>query len=460
MNKKSKSVYVCSDCGEEFSKWQGRCFNCGAWETITELRQPAVKKAAGRPTSGPLQPSQIKPLSECESTVVERITTGFGEIDRVLGGGVVPGAMMLLGGDPGIGKSTLLLQIMTSLAGREKRVLYISGEESSEQISLHAERLGISGSKLFLLTETNLERITDSLATNQLDVVVVDSIQTIYSEGLESAPGSVSQVRECAAHLLRHAKENHIATFLVGHVTKEGAIAGPRVLEHMVDTVLSFEGDANYQYRILRAAKNRFGPSGEIALMSMSDNGLHEVVNCADLFLLNRDKPQVGTAFVPVVEGSRILAVELQALVNQTHFGLPQRVASGINPKKLSLLIAVLERYSGISLGEFDIFFNIAGGLTIAEPAIDLGITAALISSHVNRPLPAERALLGEIGLGGEIRPVNQMSKRLKELARLGFKHCIVPPPGKHSDWAEVHKQMRLISCGHVQKLREIIFEA
>jgi DNA repair protein RadA/Sms len=459
MNKKSKTAYVCSECGQESGRWQGRCYNCGAWETITEMRIAAVKPTQRSPRQSAGQ-SQAKPLAACETVVVERTTTGFPEVDRVLGGGIVPGAMMLVGGDPGIGKSTMLLQVMAALAGRGRKVLYISGEESAEQISLHGRRLGIGGSSLNLLTETSLERAMEAITATQATIVTIDSIQTMFCEELESAPGSVAQVRECTAILLRHAKETHVAMFLVGHVTKEGAIAGPRVLEHMVDTVLSFEGDASYQYRILRSVKNRFGPSGEIALLAMADNGLTEITNCSDLFMLNREKPQVGTAFVPVMEGSRIIVVELQALVNKTHFGLPQRVASGINPKKLSLLIAVLERYSGVSLGEYDIFFNIAGGLTIAEPAIDLGIAAALLSSHANRPLPIGMALAGEIGLGGEIRPVNHMAKRLKELARMGFNTCVVPDPPKNADWTGMKKELRLLTCGHVKELRERMFAA
>ena len=309
-----------------------------------------------------------------------------------------------------------------------------------------------------MVTETSVEAVLALLAAQKPDIVVVDSIQTIFTEQLESAPGSVSQIRESTALLLRFAKANGTALFLIGHVTKEGAIAGPRVLEHMVDTVLSFEGDTTYQYRILRVVKNRFGPSGEIALLSMSDSGLREVQNASEFFLLNRHEPQVGTAIAPIMEGCRILVVELQSLVNRSHFGIPQRVASGINPRKLSLILAVLERHGGSQLGDHDVFFNIAGGLTVAEPAIDLGIAAAILSSFRNRPLKRELACLGELGLGGEIRPVNNMGGRLKELARMGFKECVVTGSVKNADWNKSSNGLTLINCRKIAELQEVIF--
>ncbi|MBD3393281.1 MAG: DNA repair protein RadA [Chitinivibrionales bacterium] len=455
MAKKAKTFFVCNNCGQEFTKWQGRCHSCGEWKTVVEFKQPA-RRASPRPAGAGAGPVH---LSSCRPEQAGRITTGFPEMDRVLGGGLVAGGVLLLGGDPGIGKSTLLLQLCAKVASAARAVLYVSGEESAEQIGLRARRLEASRAEVQILTETGLEPALHAMRALSPAVAVVDSIQTMFTEELESAPGSVSQVRECGAMLLRFAKENGCIVFLVGHVTKEGAIAGPRILEHMVDTVLYFEGDTNYQYRLLRAVKNRFGPSGELALFSMHDKGLAEVADCADFFVLNRDNPQVGSAFVPVREGSRILAVELQALVNQSHFGMPQRVASGINQKKLALVLAVLERYGGLALGDHDIFFNVAGGLTIHEPAADLGIAAAVLSSFRNAPLRTGLALVGEVGLGGEIRPVNGMSARLKELASMGFSHCVVPEPSPRAEWASHAPPLELLPLKHIRSIGGLILD-
>ena len=457
MPKKTKTVFVCNNCGEDFPRWYGRCDNCGEWDTISEFRQSKKSSSSSIQAKADGLQEAVK-LSSCRPEKIERRNTGFPEVDRVLGGGLAPGTAVLVGGNPGIGKSTLMLHLAAHFSKSSLGVLYVTGEESLQQLSLRSRRLGIENSAVNVLTEISAERILDTMEQLKPDVVIVDSVQTVFSEELESAPGSVSQVRECTALLMRYTKKSEITLFLVGHVTKEGAIAGPRVIEHMVDTVLYFEGDSTYQYRILRAIKNRFGPSGEIALLSMSDIGLSEVLNASEFFLMHRDTPQVGTAVVPVQEGSRILAVELQALVNPTHFGLPQRVASGINPKKLSLLIAVLERYSGIRLGDYDIFFNITGGLTVSEPAIDLGIAAAILSSFRNVPIQNGIAFLGEIGLGGEIRPVNSMLSRLKELAGLGFTKCVVPVPKRGSDWKEKKSGIGLVSCRSVKDISEHIF--
>ncbi len=457
MPKKTKTVFVCSSCGEDYPRWYGRCENCGEWDTISEFRQPKKSGSSSLRVKGSGSREAVK-LSSCKPERIKRRDTGFPEIDRVLGGGLVPGSAVLVGGNPGIGKSTLMLHLASNFTRNELCVLYVTGEESLEQLSLRSKRLGIENAAVNILTETSVERVLDTMEQLKPDVIVVDSIQAVFSEELESAPGSVSQVRECAALLMRYTKQSQAALFLVGHVTKEGAIAGPRVIEHMVDTVLYFEGDSTYQYRILRAIKNRFGPSGEIALLAMSDTGLSEVPNASEFFLMHRDTPQVGTSVVPVLEGSRILVVELQALVNPTHFGLPQRVASGVNPKKLSLLIAVLERYAGISLGDHDIFFNITGGLTVSEPAIDLGIAAAILSSFRNVPIQNGIAFLGEIGLGGEIRPVNGMLPRLKELAGMGFNRCVVPVPKRGSDWKEKKSGIELIICRSVNDITDHIF--
>jgi DNA repair protein RadA/Sms len=455
--KKAKISFVCSSCGQDYTKWHGRCTNCGEWETITEFRESVRARSSARSVST-TAPAEAVLLSSCDPETVPRRASGFAQIDRVLGGGLVPGAAILLGGDPGIGKSTVLLQMASSLGGTDSPVLYVSAEESLEQISLRAGRIACDTERLHVLAETRANHILTAMEKLTPRVVIIDSIQTVFSEDLESAPGSVSQVRECAALFLRYAKEKGSVVFLVGHVTKEGAIAGPRVLEHMVDTVMYFEGDTSYQYRILRAVKNRFGPAGEIALLSMSDRGLSEITDSSAFFLLNRENPQAGTAVAPVLEGSRVLVVELQALVNQTHFGLPQRVASGINPKKLALLLAVLERYGSIALGEHDVFFNVTGGLTITEPAVDLAVCAAIQSSFLNRPLKKGMAVVGELGLGGEIRPVNSMTARLKELAATGFTTCIVPKPPRRAEWARGVRDIVLLPCGSIGEVGERIF--
>jgi DNA repair protein RadA/Sms len=455
MNKKHSTVFVCNNCGQDFSKWLGKCTNCGAWETIVEMRGVKATPAA---RASAATPAQVVQFSNCSSDGSDRISSPFPEIDRVLGGGLIPGAFILLGGDPGIGKSTLLLQLVSAWARQGKKSLYVSGEESAEQIYARGIRLGVADAPVLMLTETSVETIINQLDQTAPDIVVVDSIQTMFSEALESAPGSVSQVRESASALLRFAKQRKTAVILIGHVTKDGSIAGPRVLEHMVDTVLYFEGDSHYQYRIVRAVKNRYGPSGEIAVMSMTDRGLAEIANPSEFFLLNRANPQVGTAVVPVLEGSRVLVVEVQSLVNKSHFGLPQRVASGINPKKLALLLAVLERFGGFSLGEFDIFFNIAGGLTVSEPAVDLAVAASIISSFGNKPLARDLGFIGELGLGGEIRPVNNMPLRIKELAHMGFTRCLAPRPPKKADWTTGIKGIEIIQCARIGEVKEYVF--
>lgn len=457
MNKKIKTGYVCNNCGQDYTKWRGKCDNCGSWETITEIKLSSKRESGFRLTDGDLEPQKPRALSECSTDDAPRIKSGFSEIDRVLGGGMVRGGFILLGGDPGIGKSTLLLQLTCRLASPARKVLYITGEESSAQVSMRAKRLSCADSALEILTETNMESILTVLTETRPEVVVVDSIQTVFTDELDSAPGSVAQIRESSAKLLRYAKSSGAVVFLIGHVTKDGSIAGPRVLEHMVDTVLYFEGDSSYQYRIVRAVKNRFGPAGEMALLSMSDRGLKEITNASEYFLTSRENPQVGTAITPIMEGSRILVVELQSLVNSSHFGLPQRVASGINQRRLALLLAVLERHGGILLGDHDVFFNIAGGLTVAEPSIDLGVAAAIMSSFRNRPIKKDLAFIGELGLGGEIKPVNNMVGRLKELSRLGFKECIVPKPNRGADWFSDYG-VKLITCQKLSDVQGLLF--
>ncbi len=459
MSKKTKTAFVCNECGQEYARWQGKCTSCGAWDTVVEFRVPTTKakrSAAVRAGIGG-ETSQVVPLTACSPEDVPRIASTMPDIDRVFGGGVVPGSMTLIGGEPGIGKSTLLLQLMAQWAEGARSVLYVTGEESLEQVSLRAHRLGLQQRPMFFLAETNVERIRAVLDEQRPGIVVIDSIQTMVCEELESTPGTVSQVRESAAILLRFAKDSGSAVVIVGHVTKDGSIAGPRLLEHMVDTVLSFEGDANYQYRILRAIKNRHGPSGEIAIFTMSDRGLSAVTNASELFLMGGEVQQIGAAVVPVLEGSRVLVVELQALVNQTHFGTPQRVASGINPKRLALLVAVMERHGGLHLGDHDIFFNVAGGLAISEPAVDLGIVAALTSSFRNKPL-ARQGFIGEVGLGGEIRPVNSMGARIQELARTGYTRIVVPRAPRSANWKAKAGEAELVQCGRVVEAFEVMF--
>ena len=457
MKKKAQTAFVCNACGADFSKWHGKCPECGAWETVTEFRVSRAKGAAREPIN--TARAEAIALPDIKTDLLHaRIKSTIPELDRVLGGGAVPGALVLVGGDPGIGKSTLLLQVCASWAAQDLLCMYVSGEESAEQISMRALRLNIRNNPLKVLTETSVESIIDSLNTIKPHVVVIDSIQTVFSEAIESAPGSVSQVRESAAMLLRYAKTSRTTIFLIGHVTKDGTLAGPRMLEHMVDTVLYFEGDRTYQYRLLRAIKNRYGPSGEIAIFSMSDCGLQEVVNASELFLQHHAEVQTGSAVVPIIEGSRVLAVELQALVNHTHFGLPQRVAAGINPKKLSLLLAVMERHSGVMLGDHDIFVNVAGGLAIAEPAADLATAAAILSSFRNRPLRQGLACIGEIGLGGEVRPVNNVSARLRELQRLGFSECIIPRASTKNDPQLSALTIQKHPCGKIAELADILF--
>lgn len=420
---KSLSKYVCQSCGYVSPRWIGKCPNCSEWNSFVEEIATSVK--ASRKTG---VASKIIPvtLEQVEKEDVPRIITGLNEFDRVLGGGLVPGSLVLLGGDPGIGKSTLMMQLAISL--KDQAILYITGEESVRQIKLRAERLNVGTAKnLLLLAETNLDLILDIIESGTPDLVIVDSIQTMFRPGLESAPGSVSQVRESAALLLRLAKTRNIPIFLVGHVTKEGVIAGPKVIEHMVDTVLQFEGEAHYAYRILRALKNRFGSTNEIGIFEMHDSGLREVLNPSEIFLSERHYGTSGSTVVASIEGSRPILVEVQALVTPTNYGMPQRTSSGFDYRRLALLLAVLEKRVGMSLGQQDVFVNVAGGIRIDEPAVDLGIAASIASSLRDIPVDSSSVAVGEIGLGGEIRTIGQIEKRVQEASKLGFKRIIVP---------------------------------
>lgn len=421
---KTKTFFQCQSCGYGSPKWLGKCPDCNAWNSFVEEREaPSGRK-------GSLQPStKTEPVSlhAIEGISEKRTSTGIQEFDRVLGGGVVAGSVILVGGDPGIGKSTLLLQAFAGLSRKTGRLLYVSGEESPQQIKMRAERLSIDSEKIILLPETSLEGILDAAIKIKPDAMVVDSIQTVFTQELMSAPGSVGQVRECAARLMLHAKRSQLPVFLVGHVTKDGSIAGPRVLEHIVDTVLYFEGDRGHSYRILRTMKNRFGSTNEIGIFEMSDAGLREVANPSELFLSERPQNVSGSTVVACLEGTRPLMVEIQALVSQTNFGMPRRTSIGVDFNRVNLLIAVLEKRAGLHLGGMDIFINIVGGLKIIEPAVDLGIIATIASSAREKPVEPRTCVFGEVGLSGEIRAVAQAEIRLKEAAKIGFERAIIP---------------------------------
>lgn len=420
---KIASQYVCQSCGYVSPRWIGKCPNCSEWNTFVE-EAPQPLKAARKAGL----PSHLEPVNfeHIETQQVPRLRIGLEEFDRVLGGGIVPGSLLLLGGDPGIGKSTLMMQMAVLL--QEKVVLYVTGEESVQQIKLRAERLQAGSAKnILLLAETNLDLILDVLKRATPDVVIIDSIQTMYRPGLESAPGSVSQVRESTALLLRFAKTRHVPIFLIGHVTKEGVIAGPRIIEHMVDTVLQFEGEAHYSYRILRALKNRFGSTNEIGIFEMRETGLHEVKNPSEIFLSERHYGTSGSTVVASIEGTRPILVEVQALVTPTSYGMPQRNSTGFDFRRLALLLAVLEKRAGMNLGQYDVFVNIAGGLKIDEPAVDLGIAIAIASSLRDVPVDSSSVAVGEIGLGGEIRTIGHIDRRIQEAAKLGFKRIVIP---------------------------------
>jgi DNA repair protein RadA/Sms len=415
---KAKSAYVCSECGAVALQWFGSCPSCGSAGTLAEAaaeRRPG-RSAAARPV----------PLEEIEIKEVARTPSGIAELDRTLGGGLVPGQVTLLGGDPGIGKSTLLLQCLATLSGSLETV-YVSGEESSDQIALRARRLALPLKGLRLLSETQLERILATLESARPRVAVIDSIQTVWSETLQSAPGSVAQVRECAAQLTRYAKRAGTALFIVGHVTKEGAIAGPRVLEHIVDTVLYFEGDTHSSFRLLRAVKNRFGAVNELGVFAMTEKGLRDVTNPSRLFLSQHQTPVPGSCVLATIEGTRPLLVEIQALVDTSHAPNPRRLSVGLEQNRLAMLLAVLHRHAGIATWEQDIFVNAVGGVRIGEPAADLAVCLAVVSSLTERAISGKVAVFGEIGLAGEVRPAPQGQERLKEAAKLGFEKAIVP---------------------------------
>jgi len=422
----SKTFFQCQSCGYISPKWLGKCPDCGTWNSFTEeISEATTRKIKYKQDAEKPEPF---PLNSIKGELQERTKTNIKELDRALGGGIVAGSVVLIGGDPGIGKSTLLLQTLSSLSEMcKKQVLYVSGEESPEQIKLRADRLGINSEYIILFSETSVNTIMKTAQKIAPKAMVIDSIQTMYTDELISAPGSVSQVRECATKLMHFAKKTNIPVFIVGHVTKEGSIAGPRILEHIVDTVLYFEGDSGHTYRILRAVKNRFGSTNEIGVFEMSDNGLKGVENPSELFLLERPVNVSGSVVVACIEGTRPLLVEIQSLVCQTNFGMPRRTCLGVDINKVNLLIAVLEKRAGLRLGAMDIFVNVAGGIKVNEPAVDLGIISAIASSFKDTPINHKLIFFGEVGLSGEVRAVNQAELRLKEASNTGFNTAIIP---------------------------------
>lgn len=431
---KEKTVYVCSNCGQDAAKWVGRCPACGQWNTYKEMTvrstAPTAAASRARQAIADLNQREAKPIRLSEVTAAEapRYDTHDAELNRVLGGGIVPGSLILLGGEPGIGKSTLLLQ--TILGMSERRILYVSGEESERQIKLRADRLQTAGSasdETLLLCETRIEQIFTHIKNVQPELLVVDSIQTMSVEGVESSPGSVSQIREAASALLKYAKESGVPVVLIGHITKEGSIAGPKVLEHIVDTVLQFEGDRHYFYRILRSIKNRFGSTSELGIYEMRANGLRPVDNPSELLLTQGGEELSGVAIAAAIEGVRPFLIETQALVSTAAYGTPQRSATGFDLRRLNMLLAVLEKRVGFKLAQKDVFLNIAGGIRVTDPAIDLSVIAAVLSSNVDTPIERDVCMAGEVGLSGEIRPVSRIEQRIAEAEKLGFKRILIP---------------------------------
>jgi DNA repair protein RadA/Sms len=425
---KAKTIYTCTECGASEPKWQGQCPSCMAWNTLVETIEESTNTTNryANKFDGLNQSSTLQKLSSIKAADIERTPTGISEFDRVLGGGLVEGGVVLIGGDPGIGKSTLLLQVLCHL-GKSAQAIYVSGEESPQQIAMRAKRLGLDASSVELLAEINLEKILATLQTHKPNIAVIDSIQTVYSEALQSAPGSVAQVRECSAQLTRLAKQLGITVILVGHVTKEGSLAGPRVLEHIVDTVLYFEGDQNSSFRLIRAFKNRFGAVNELGVFAMTEHGLREVSNPSALFLSHHETQVAGSCITVTMEGTRPLLIEIQALVDESHAPNPKRLCVGLEQNRLAMLLAVLHRHVGVACFDQDVFINAVGGVKIAEPAVDLAVILSIVSSLKNKPLESKLIVFGEVGLAGEVRPVQGGQMRLKEAAKLGFTKAIVP---------------------------------
>ena len=448
---KTKSAFFCQKCGYESPKWMGKCPGCGEWNTLVE--EIKIKKTSPTPFSRKTSDSKPKQIDHIEQAENPKYKLLDSELNRVLGGGVTQGSLVLIGGDPGIGKSTLMLQLGIK---EDIKILYVSGEESDQQIKMRAERIGIKNDDCFILTETNLESIINHASSIAPKIIVIDSIQTLHSNHIESAPGSVSQVRECTSQLLRFAKENNTAVFLIGHITKDGGIAGPKVLEHMVDTVLQFEGDRNHMYRLLRTSKNRFGSTNEIGIYEMQGNGLRVVENPSEILVTNNDNELSGIAISATLEGLRPFLIEIQALVSSAVYGTPQRSSTGFDSKRLNMLLAVLEKRCGFKLGAKDVFLNIAGGIKVDDPGIDLAVAMAVLSSNANLPIPEGIAFSAEIGLSGEIRPINRVDQRISEVEKLGFKKIIV---SKNSKGLKTKNyEIEIVQCAKIDEVVKNVF--
>ncbi len=456
---KASRVYFCNHCGYESGKWMGQCPGCREWNSFVEEPSPRGKKGGAPGRSGLGEPGGegATPLARVEAYREARMDCGLGEMNRVLGGGIVPGSLILLGGDPGIGKSTILLQVCRLLSLQSKKILYVSGEESKAQIKMRADRLGAFGPDMWLFCETSLEAVEEQIHKSMPDLAVIDSIQTLYGEDISSAPGSVSQVRESTGRLMRLAKSLQIPICIVGHVTKEGTVAGPRLLEHMVDTVLYFEGERQAAYRVLRSVKNRFGATNEIGVFAMRREGLEEVLNPSAYMLQGRPQGQSGSVVSCSMEGSRPLLVELQALVCRSGFGIPRRQATGTDQNRVNLLMAVLEKKLGLRLADSDSYINVAGGIKVAEPAIDLGLALAIVSSFKNRPLDMGLMAFGEVGLAGEVRTVGRPAERVAEAAKLGFHTCVLPRSCMES-LPKAPEGLALVGVDHLSQAVEALF--
>jgi len=455
MKKSARIIYCCQECGHQSPKWMGRCPECGGWDTLIE-EKPAASDRSGQGGGRLTAQMTPVPIDSIELDEEYRILTGVREFDRVLGGGIIDGSLVLIGGDPGIGKSTLMLQVLNSLSKRDQKVLYVSGEESIRQLKMRSQRLNAVSGNMLVACEINIESILSTVDSVKPDVLVVDSIQTMFSPDVSSAPGSVSQVREATMKLMVMAKQTGVPAFLIGHVTKEGAIAGPRLMEHMVDTVLYFEGDQNHVFRILRAVKNRFGSTNEIGVFEMKESGLAEVPNPSAVFLAERAENAAGSVVTACMEGTRPILVELQALISSAGFGTPRRTVLGLDHNRVSLLVAVMEKKLGLNMAGNDIFMNVAGGVKVSEPAVDLGIAAAVASSFLDRAIPEKMMLLGEVGLAGEVRGISQLEPRISEVRKMGFTRCIVPK----SSLKAVSKMdgIELIGINQLAEMMDILF--
>ena len=450
---KVKTSFFCQHCGAQYARWQGQCNSCKEWNTIVEEIIEKEEKTSWKPTTSEVKKAS-KPLkiADIDAAQEVRMDTVDGELNRVLGGGIVPGSLILLGGEPGIGKSTLLLQISLKLP---YKTLYVSGEESQKQIKMRAERITPNGDNCYILTETKTQNIFRQIQEIEPEIVIIDSIQTLHTDYIESSPGSISQIRECTAELIKFAKESNVPVILIGHITKDGSIAGPKILEHMVDTVLQFEGDRNHVYRILRSLKNRFGSTAELGIYEMQGSGLREVSNPSEILLSHREEQLSGTAIASTLEGMRPLMIEIQALVSTAVYGTPQRSTTGYNAKRLNMLLAVLEKRAGFRLGTKDVFLNVTGGISVDDPAIDLAVVASILSSNEDIAVPKDVCFAGEVGLSGEIRPVNRVEQRIQEAEKLGFATIFV---SKYNKIATKYPGIKIILVSKIEEVVENLF--